>query len=277
MKFTPEQKEIALRVIEDYDPEHRYFPYRSDFIEILEALLAALPKPEPVGMFYYDGDGKWIQSTKELPCKEPLQPLYAYPPTTLAIAEKPDPVAWLRNDLNDVVLVKWAKNQPIHVQEYWNGMIPLYTSPPATSELESTIHHAKQMEALDKLKIEELETANTKLKQDLLTSYGESEELSGQNTTLLVAIEALKESLHYERDLYLEAGSELRESSFEALFLSPSAELLEARDRKRDAALLRVVLANADWSPNQLVYANGYIDDLANQRESGEWIPELGE
>lgn len=57
----------------------------------------------------------------------------------------------------------------------------------------------------------------------------------------------------------------------DCIAISPSAELLEARDRKRDAKLLRVVKTYID------VRAKEQVEAWANERESGEWKPELGD
>lgn len=63
--------------------------------------------------------------------------------------------------------------------------------------------------------------------------------------------------------------------AIEALALSPSAELLEARDRVRDAKLLRAVdryLLDIGDS-----CSDDPLNELAKARESGEWQPELGD
>ena len=54
----------------------------------------------------------------------------------------------------------------------------------------------------------------------------------------------------------------------EALALSPSSEALEARDRVRDAKLLRSL------EPS-IPSVGGVLELLARGRESGEWKPEL--
>ena len=61
--------------------------------------------------------------------------------------------------------------------------------------------------------------------------------------------------------------------AIEALALAPSTELLEQRDRKRDAKLLTVVIEflNDDFE------AMKAIEWLTHVRESGKWIPELGD
>ena len=132
---------------------------------------------------------------------------------------------------------------------------------------------------------------NEQTMSDIASKY---EALDAQNAALLVAIEAKQKALKMvEWEEYDDPDwgmqvfcpscrMEKKHGHYEcrlaeALTISPSTELLEARDRVRDAKLLRVVLNKADWSPNQLVYANGYIEDLAKQRESGEWQLELGE
>lgn len=57
--------------------------------------------------------------------------------------------------------------------------------------------------------------------------------------------------------------------------ISPSTELLEARDRKRDAELLRVIAE--EYGTGDVVYPVRYLFELADIRESGEWKPELGD
>jgi len=103
-----------------------------------------------------------------------------------------------------------------------------------------------------------------------------------ENAVLLAAIEAkdvaLKASDELLRDLPESGdfyGLSVTENNTEALALAPSAELLEQRDRKRDAKLLRHVAKY--WRNNQLAYPMRHIETLANDRESGEWIPELGD
>jgi len=206
MKLTPEMKEIALNkfhsLLGNYQVDKEWF------IRYLEAFLEALPKPEPVGMFYYDGDGKWIQSTKELPCKEPLQ--------------------------------------------------YLYTSPPATSELEAQIQFLRM--ALADTEALELGTAERCTK------------LEAQNTALLITIKE-KDNALSEIKLKSISLADAQVTALEALALSPSAELLEARDRKRDAKLFKA--ACDEWViPSSY---NREILALATKRESGEWIPELGD
>lgn len=102
--------------------------------------------------------------------------------------------------------------------------------------------------------------------------------LEGENAALLVAIEAKDAAL--EKIACVGNGNSHGNSigncmAIEALALAPSTELLEQRDRKRDAKLLRLI---ADyWRNNQLAYPNAHINVLADNRESGEWIPELGD
>lgn len=61
--------------------------------------------------------------------------------------------------------------------------------------------------------------------------------------------------------------------AIDALAILPSTELLEARDRKRDAKLLRLVANSGALSS----YGIKYVFHKVKLRESGEWIPELGD
>ena len=106
----------------------------------------------------------------------------------------------------------------------------------------------------------------------------ELEALRQENAALLVAMVAKDATL--EKIACVGNGNSHGNSigncmAIEALALAPSTELLEQRDRKRDAKLLRLI---ADyWRNNQLAYPNAHINVLADNRESGEWTPELGE
>ena len=101
-------------------------------------------------------------------------------------------------------------------------------------------------------------------------------ELEAQNTALLVAIEAKDAAL--EKIACIGNGDSHGNSigncmAIEALALSPSAELLEARDRKRDAKLLR------EFGNKVTLFSSGeqMLEILAKDRESGRWELELGD
>ena len=125
-------------------------------------------------------------------------------------------------------------------------------------------------------------------------------ELEAQNSALLVAIEAKDAALN----LWKVASGNAEESELddmacycitmplfcdayeatEALALSPSHELLEARDRVRDAKLLRVIeqrIQPQDSYQDDYFKAKAHsyniVNELIKQRESGEWKPELGD
>jgi len=66
---------------------------------------------------------------------------------------------------------------------------------------------------------------------------------------------------------------ESRDLAFEAKSLMPCPGLLKERDSKRDAALLRAASEAKDFAD----FGTINLYDLAAARESGEWIPELGE
>lgn len=122
------------------------------------------------------------------------------------------------------------------------------------------------------------------------TQIAELEALRKENAALLVAIEAKDAALakllptllnwmYQEEASYgknfsgsrTDKARELVAKTRKGLALSPSTELLEARDRKRDAKLLR--LFAKDFSSNIQEHANM----SAIFRESGEWTPELGD
>ena len=75
---------------------------------------------------------------------------------------------------------------------------------------------------------------------------------------------------HSPVDMAHSAVESLIASSEKAI--SPSTELLEARDRKRDAKMLRVI-AEKHFAPGRGHYEQ--LELLAEHRESGEWKPEL--
>ena len=97
--------------------------------------------------------------------------------------------------------------------------------------------------------------------------------LQEQNAALLVAIEAKDAAL--EKIACVGNGDSHGNSigncmAIDALAISQSAELLDARDCQRDAKLLRAAEEASD--------DDGYPVDiwkLADARESGEWKPEL--
>ena len=119
-------------------------------------------------------------------------------------------------------------------------------------------------------------------------------DLQAENATLLVAIEAkdvaakLVVETHNEilpiMNAYMGSLGTTHEwkktciasdALREALALPPSTELLEARDRVRDAKLLRAVdryLLDIGDS-----CSDDPLNELAKARESGEWKPELGD
>jgi len=106
------------------------------------------------------------------------------------------------------------------------------------------------------------------------TQIAELESLRKENAALLVAMVAKDATL--EKIACVGNGNSHGNSigncmAIEALAILPSPELLEARDRKRDAKLLR--LFAKDFSSNIQEHANM----SAIFRESGEWTPELGD
>ena len=104
----------------------------------------------------------------------------------------------------------------------------------------------------------------------------ELESLRKENAALLVAIEAKDAAL--EKIACVGNGNSHGNSvgncmAIEALAILPSTELLEVRDRKRDAKLLRACV-DSECCPKDF---KNIMQAIANQRESGEWLPELGE
>ena len=105
-------------------------------------------------------------------------------------------------------------------------------------------------------------------------------ELEQQNAALLVAIEATDAALD-SLVSWVDDWAETSDTDFTrietqvnaARALSPSSELLEARDRKRDAKLLR---AAGEWFKAD-TFIGGCMSRLAIERESGEWKPAIGE
>ena len=106
------------------------------------------------------------------------------------------------------------------------------------------------------------------------TQIAELESLRKENAALLVAMvgkDATLEKIDCVGNGNSHGNSIGNCMAIEALAILPSPELLEARDRKRDAKLLR--LFAKDFSSNIQEHANM----SAIFRESGEWTPELGD
>lgn len=108
---------------------------------------------------------------------------------------------------------------------------------------------------------------------------GRIKELEEQNTALLVALEDKNAALNIANteiyttcNHYLETERyfKIRNALCDGIKIKPSAELLEARDQKRDAKLLMATLEDEALRPIP-------IRALAARRESGEWKPELGD
>ena len=172
---------------------------------------------------------------------------------------------------------KTASSEP--VAEF--GSIRL--TPEGTTEFYGWLHcDQSQMKRGDKLyprpdpRVSELEAQNARLTElnSQLCSKSNSyviynARLEEQNAALLVAIEAkdaaIEVGLRWVPDDFIAAGL------VQAKAIPPSTELLEERDRKRDAKLLRAAEEASD--------DDGFPVDfwrLADARESGEWNPELG-
>lgn len=183
------------------------------------------------------------------------------------------------------------------------SLVPLYTRPdPRVAELEAQLSEAnkamefnfEQYQDVGRLlneeceKTERLEAQNAELQEqlDLQTPKEALKQLQQENAALLVAIEAIPKDAIGKiltevmnnavsngansismPDEYVEVAAWLCNES-------PSAELLEARDRVRDAKLIRLI-AVKEFSTISI--ANIALSYLAADRESGEWQPELGD
>ena len=104
------------------------------------------------------------------------------------------------------------------------------------------------------------------------------EALRKKNAALLMAIKAKQSAMEAAwKDGYCLFGTEgftkAQKQFSTAMNPQPSAELLEQRDRNRDAKLLREAAMACDSIDDGVVS----LHDVAASRESGEWIPELGE
>jgi len=146
-----------------------------------------------------------------------------------------------------------------------------------------------------KAEIERLVAANAYHVTNAQAVYAEASELKRQNAALLeedsevhrlkdativkqgdeiaallVAIEAKDAAL--EDRVFNRHGWDKHGDVAAIQAISPSAELLEARDRKRDAKLLRLADEQVDTDDYPMD-----IWRLADLRESGEWLPELGD
>ena len=113
----------------------------------------------------------------------------------------------------------------------------------------------------------------------------ELEALRQENAALLVALETKDAALMYVREQCLFADDEggigvtqepqidslAFDSICKALTLPPSTELLEARDRKRDAKLIELLSDGSAMSPT----SRSWMLRQAVERESGEWQPLL--
>ena len=104
----------------------------------------------------------------------------------------------------------------------------LYPRPdPRVAELEAKL---QQMNSLCEF--------NERTMSDIANKY---EALEAQNSALLVAIEAKQKALNWAFDYDGDVFGINHNDATDALAFSPSAELLEKRDRKRDAKLLRYI------------------------------------
>ena len=110
----------------------------------------------------------------------------------------------------------------------------------------------------------------------LKAQIAELESLRKENAALLVALVAKDATL--EKIACVGNGNSHGNSigncmAIEALAILPSTELLEARDRKRDAKLIGLLSDGSAMSPT----SRSWMLRQAVDRESGEWVPELGD
>lgn len=167
------------------------------------------------------------------------------------------------------------------------GAFPVFLRPdPRVAELEAEVERLKSQIAIHQrglqqsektllAKIAELEAQSEERRQTILDLCERGmdfkdrvKELEAHNAALLMAIQ--KKDTAMNRVLTNGPGAWVPIELCNAITLSPSAELLEARDRKRDAKLIHQI--------NGSIYSldtNNILFDLAKRRESGEWKPEL--
>ena len=143
----------------------------------------------------------------------------------------------------------------------------LYPRPdPRVSELEAKL---QQMNSLCEF--------NERTMSDIASKY---EALEAQIAALLVAIEA-KDAALDSLVSWVDDWAETSDTDFPRLeaqvnaarAIHPTTELLEARDRKRDAKLLELVSSN----PGLRFAEQRALLLLAADRKFGDWKPELGD
>lgn len=87
-----------------------------------------------------------------------------------------------------------------------------------------------------------------------------------------LVIEQMREAIQYALRKDYNCNGITAATKLEAsVLLQPSTDAIKARDRKRDAALLRAIALGCDESKN--IYYE--IRRIADLREAGEWEPEL--
>ena len=109
------------------------------------------------------------------------------------------------------------------------------------------------------------------LDEELTRANQRIAELEARNAELLVAIDR-----YGQHDRNCEAVTESGGGVCCGCGLNDYSEALEARDRVRDAALIRLIIIAAK-AFSTISVATLALNYLATDRESGEWQPELGD
>ena len=161
---------------------------------VWKAMLAAAPQPEPVDVVLLGWKHDcaalcandielWIDR-----CPHCGKPRHNHPPTDDELLNKAEqaesePAMWVMKHIRSGDLAQAKPNQKALHPYMLSDAFPLYTTPQPG-------------------RVAELEAETTKLKLDLLTSYGEAEELSGKVAELEDQIAVLQEQI----DLQIPAG-----------------------------------------------------------------------
>lgn len=272
---------LAMKVANEYDPEGIYLPYESANVGFANALIAE-----------YEKEIGWEPMVKRFNCWSTNEgdSWYDHP----ADAQLLEDVLGNEPKIGDEfeVMAGWhcvqakykivSQNRDDFEVECLSH--PFDTAParpdPRVAELEKVIEIERSIRghADAAVKIAELEAQNAILQEQFtfeLDKVGSRNyELRMQNAALLVALEEKTNALSVaSRVIEPFKDSATYKIVQDAMWLNPSTELLEARDRKLDAKLLRAFSKN--------IGANGGTTDRLNYyavaRESGEWKPELGD
>ena len=154
-------------------------------------------------------------------------------------------------------------------------------------KLEQTMRkHAESSNARLLIELSQIEAQNAALVKQLSTKRAYNgramsvQDHDDQVAALLVAIEA-KDAALDSLVSWVDDWAETSDTDFPRLeaqvnaarAIHPTTELLEARDRKRDAKLLRAIANSGALSTDGVKY----VFQQANSRADGSWNPELGD